>query len=284
MATESTSQGQCLVCGACAFTPLWEILQRCGACGFVTARLDVPIDARRLYEGDYFTGEEYLDYLADEAFFRRNFRGRLEEIRRRTPSGRLLELGAAYGFFLDLARKFYEVVGFEVNPAAVGHARDVLNLDVRRDDFLATPCEALGGPVDVAVLWDVIEHLDRPDLFLKHVAECSNSGLHLYITTGDIGSRLARWRGPRWRMIHPPSHLHYFDRATISRLLDRCGFDVVEIRAIGVARSIRQILYSVLVLRLKAPGLYRRLAKLVPAQAGFTLNTFDIMQVVAQRR
>jgi hypothetical protein len=38
-------------------------------------------------------------------------------------------------------------------------------------------------------------------------------------------------------MIHPPSHLHYFDRKTIAQLLERCGFDVLEIKAIGVART-----------------------------------------------
>jgi SAM-dependent methyltransferase len=276
--------GMCLVCGASSFTPLWEILQRCGGCGFVTARLDAPIDARRLYEGDYFTGEEYLDYRADEAFFRKNFRKRLNQIRQHASGGRLLEIGAAYGFFLDLAREYFEVVGYEVNPAAVAYARTALRLEVRQDDFLAATTADIGGPIDVAVLWDVVEHLERPDLFLRKIADSSRPGGVLCLTTGDIGSFVARQRGRKWRMIHPPSHLHYFDRRTITHLLDRCGFEVLEIKAIGVARSIRQILYSILVLNLHAQRLYDTASRIVPSSAGFTLNTYDIMQVVAKRK
>src|SRR4029079_2967820 len=105
MSNSHPNPSSCLVCGASTFEVQWEILLRCRTCGFVTARLDAPIDARRLYEGDYFTGEEYLDYLAYEAFFRKNFRKRLKQIRQHATGGRLLEIGAAYGFFLDLARE-----------------------------------------------------------------------------------------------------------------------------------------------------------------------------------
>ncbi len=283
MEAPATTPPHCLVCGQAAFSPHFDVLLRCAGCGFVTARRDQPIDPRRLYEGDYFTGEEYLDYRADEAFFQRNFRPRLEEIQRRIPSGRLLEIGAAYGFFLDLARPYFDVIGYEVNAQAVAHARDVLQLNVRSEDFLAAS-DPPAHSVDVTVMWDVIEHLERPDLFLEKIARLSRPGGLLYVTTGDIGSRLARWRGRRWRMIHPPTHLHYFDRATITRLLDRCGFDVLDIRSIGVARSLRQILYSVLVIRLGMGGLYRAASSVVPAAAGFTLNTGDIMQVTAGRR
>ena len=132
-------------------------------------------------------------------------------------------------------------------------------------------------------MWDVIEHLERPDLFLQKIADVSAPGAVLLLTTGDIGSFLARRRGRKWRMIHPPTHLHYFDRQTITRSLNRCGFDVLDIHGIGVARSIRQVLYSILALRLRAKGLYNTISKLVPRSAGFTLNTYDIMQVIARK-
>ncbi|MDM8007303.1 MAG: class I SAM-dependent methyltransferase [Phycisphaerae bacterium] len=274
----------CLVCSHHGFEPFLEILLKCPVCGFATARLDSPIDTRRIYEGAYFAGQEYLDYRGDEAFLKRNFRRRLKELLKRCPGGRLLEIGAAYGFFLDLARAHFQTVGFEVNREAVGHAREVLGLDVRTDDFLLADEGAIGGQVDVTVMWDVIEHLERPDRFLARIAELSRPGAILCLTTGDIGSVLARWRGRKWRMIHPPSHLHYFDRSTITRLLGNHGFEVIDIRAIGVARSLRQILYSLLVLGLRLPAAYRAMEKITPAAWGVTLNTFDIMQVTASRR
>lgn len=273
----------CLVCAHQGLEPFLDLLLKCPQCGFVTARLDEPVDARRLYQGDYFSGEEYLDYRADEAVLKRNFRRRLKEILARRSQGRLLEIGAAYGFFLDLARQHFQVLGFELNPAAARHARDSLRLDVRTDDFLQSNEASIDGKVDVTVMWDVIEHLERPDRFLARIAELSNPGALLYLTTGDIGSRMARWRGRKWRLIHPPSHLHYFDRGTIARLLADHGFEVLDICSIGVARSLRQILYSVLALGLKLPAAYRAAEKVVPASWGVTINTFDIMRVIARR-
>ncbi|MCL2330382.1 MAG: class I SAM-dependent methyltransferase, partial [Phycisphaerae bacterium] len=241
------------------------------------------VDVRQLYDGLYFKGEEYLDYEADEAFFRRNFRKRLADVLKHRSHGRLLEIGSAYGFFLDLARQHFDVVGFEVNQEAVRHGREKLGLDVRSSDFLEASTADLGGPIDVTVMWDVIEHLDRPDRFIEHVADVSNPGAVIHITTGDIGSWLARARGRQWRMIHPPTHLHYFDRQTLPRLLERFGFKTIDVRSVGVARSIRQVMYSIFVLHLKQPSLFEKLSRIVPASAGFTLNTFDIMHVTAIR-
>ncbi len=272
----------CLVCGGGDLIAHLEILLRCPTCGFVTADVDQPVDAAQLYGEGYFRGEEYLDYEHEEAFFKRNFRKRLDDLRRRRSGGRLLEIGAAYGFFLDLARPHFDVIGYEIGAAAARHAREVLGIDVRSEDFLAAPAAEI-GPVDVTVMWDVIEHLQHPDRFVARVSELSRPGALLYVTTGDIGSALARWRGRQWRMIHPPTHLHYFSRDTLTRLLAAHGFRVLETRHVGVARSLRQVLYSVLVLRLGRERAYRALARVVPPTWGFTVNTFDIMLMIAEK-
>ena len=274
----------CLVCGADAWTPHLGDLLRCTACGFVTADLTAPIDAGALYSEEYFRGAEYLDYAADEAFIKRTLQPRLDAVLARCRRGRLLEIGSAYGFFLDLARAHFDVVGFEVSTAAAAHARQRLGLDVRSDDFAAASPASIGAPVDATVMLDVIEHLEHPDRVIAHIAEVSRPGALLLITTGDIGSWVARHRGRRWRLIHPPTHLHYFSRATLSRLLARHGFQVRDVRAVPVVRSVRQTLYSILALRMGRTGLYQRLERLVPPTLGFPLNTFDIMQVIAERR
>jgi len=272
----------CLVCGHAGFKPCLDVLLKCPNCGFVTAAGATPTDVHRVYGGDYFSGGEYRDYRADEAFFKRNFRRRLTQLRRRCAGGRLLEIGSAYGFFLDLAQAHFEVIGFEVNAEAARHARQAFGLDVRTKDFLGVSLSDIGGPVDVTVMWDVLEHLQRPDRYLARVRELSKPGALLSITTGDIGSFMARLRGRKWRMIHPPSHLHYFTRSALSRLLVNHGFRVIETRSVGVARSLRQILYSVLVLRFGMKRVYRAAEAIVPAGWGITLNTFDIMQITAR--
>jgi SAM-dependent methyltransferase len=273
----------CLVCQETRLDTHMDLLLRCPHCGFVTARQELPIDARQLYEGDYFTGDEYLDYRADEPFLRRNFQRRLEHVLKYKSGGRLLEIGAAYGFFMDLARKHFKVLGYEVNPQAVAHGRSAFGLDIRSDDFLAATPAQIGGTFDVTVMWDVIEHLERPDLFLERIARFSKPGAVLCLTTGDIGSRVARWRGGAWRLIHPPSHLHYFDRKTIKQFLAKYGFEVVDIRSVGFTRGVLQTLYSILALHHGMQKVYGWCTKIIPAKWGFALNLGDIMMVTAKK-
>ena len=50
-----------------------------------------------------------------------------------------------------------------------------------------------------------------------------------------------------------------------------------------MVRSVRQTLYSILALRMGRTALYQRLERIIPATLGFPLNTYDIMQLIAER-
>lgn len=133
-------------------------------------------------------------------------------------------------------------------------------------------------------MWDTVEHLGKPREFLEKAAQDVRPGGLVALTTGDIGSINARFRGRRWRMIHPPTHLHYFSRETLGRLLDDVGFDVVHIESAGNSRSLRAIAYALLVLKAGQHRLFHRLDKLSFLDRGVTLDLGDIMFVVARRR
>jgi SAM-dependent methyltransferase len=130
----------------------------------------------------------------------------------------------------------------------------------------------------------VIEHVPDPDRFVQRAAEVIRPGGYLFITTGDLAAWLPRLQGPRWRLIHPPTHLHYFSRDTLSRLLRGAGFEVVEVRYPGYWRSIGEILHGLFVVRRATPAApYRWLRRLLPLRRGLYVNTFDIMCVAARR-
>ncbi len=277
----------CLVCdGALAAHDRLPGLLRCSGCTFVTA--DVQLDdedLRALYGEDYFHGEEYADYVAEGPELRVNFRRRLASLLELQPEqerGRLYEIGAAYGFFLDEARHAYrEVAGIDITEAGPAYARDVLGLDVASGDYLETK---LPEQVDALCLWDTVEHLGSPDRFVEKAARDVRPGGLIALTTGDLGSLNARFRGRRWRMIHPPTHLHYFSRRTLTRLLERHGFEVVHVSTAGNARSVRGILYAILVLRAGKKELFGKLERLPGMDRSVSLDLKDIMYVVARRR
>jgi SAM-dependent methyltransferase len=283
-ARRSDSRARCLVCdGLLATSPLAGLL-RCVDCGFVTA--DAEIDATdfaALYGNDYFHGSEYLDYIQERDSLRLNFGRRLPILA--TFAGglqgkSLLEIGCAYGFFLELAaEQGLRARGIDIAADGVRYARENLGVRAEHGDYLRLKLD----PVDLIAMWDTVEHLPRPDLFIEKAAADLRPGGLLAITTGDIGSLNARLRGRRWRMIHPPTHLHYFSVPTLTRLLGRHGLDVVHTSHPGVSRRLHSILYIVLAHRLRAAGLYRAATRILP-NLPLTLNLFDIMFVVARRR
>ena len=276
----------CLVCsGAYRPSPLMGLF-RCESCGFTSADLSISDDRlRALYGEDYFHGQEYLDYVAEADSLRANFDDRLRILRALMPDlsrADLFEIGCAYGFFLDQARGgVARAAGIDISADAVRHACERLGVEAESGDYLDSD---LGRRVDIVAMWDTIEHLKRPDLFVQKAAADLRPGGLIALTTGDIGSLNARLRGARWRMIHPPTHLHYFSVSTLSRLLDRAGFDVVHVSHPGNARRLHSILYILFALKMKRPGFYDALARLPFAGMRVTLNLRDIMFVVGKRR
>jgi SAM-dependent methyltransferase len=277
----------CIVCGAEDARPFHPGLLRCRACGHGWADLHLsPDQLARLYRRDYFFGEEYLDYVADRAIIQKNFRLRLSVLERFCDPARhrrLLEVGCAYGFFLDLAREHFEsVTGIDITEDGARYARETLGLDAQLGDLLAY--DFGDRRFDVACLWDTIEHLPRPDLVVERLARLTDPGALLAVTTGDIGSLNARLGGRRWRLIHPPTHLHYFTRPSLLRLLDRHGFEPVYDRTCGFYRGADFTAYNLLVLRWKLPRLYALLKRLRLTGFDFYLDLGDIRYVVARRR
>ncbi|MDQ1557550.1 MAG: hypothetical protein QOD32_610 [Pyrinomonadaceae bacterium] len=278
----------CVVCGRDdAATPLYPGILRCRACGYVYADMRLTDEELfALYNEEFFTGAEFSDYAADAKFFRKNFALRLRELKKFLDPARhrrLLEIGCANGFFLDVARdEFEHVEGIDITDEGTRYARDELKLDVVQADFLAHDYGA--RKFDVVCMWDTIEHLREPQTYVEKIAAHTKPGALLTITTADVDSLNAKLRKDKWRMIHPPTHLHYFSARTLAQLLDRHGFDVVYNRYCGFYRSIGNMAYNVLVLRQQKPQLYRPLERLGVGGLGFYLNLYDIMYVIARRR
>jgi len=281
----NTASG-CLVCGGRFVKSHLPGLLRCENCGFISANLDISEEAlAHLYGKDYFHGNEYLDYLAEEDSLRINFVDRLVTLKKFCPEfgqADLFEIGCAYGFFLDEVRSAVRSsAGVDISADAVNFAVTTRKVDARCGDYLTL---VLDKQVDVITMWDTIEHLKRPDLFIRKAASDLRPDGLLAITTGDVGSVNARVRGRNWRMIHPPTHLHYFSVATITRLLDAQGFDVIHVSHPGNSRSLRSIAYFILALQMKRRRLYESIQRYPVFDWRLTANLFDIMYVIARRR
>lgn len=278
----------CIVCEVSNFIFLYKnALKKCKACGFVTANIEIGTDElKKIYTENYFKGEEYLDYLKDRRALQFNFRSRLQQIQSHVQDIKfknILEIGCAYGFFAQILKDKYpasKYIGLDVVEEPILYGKEVLGQNLVKDDYLTH--SSTNKYTDV-FMWDVVEHLQRPDLFFKKIySELEDEGF-VYITTGDIDALLPRIQRHKWRMIHPPSHLHYFSKNTLTAMLKKEGFEVKFIKYPFVYRSIKQIFYSLFILKKHNNSLLKKIFDLIPERWLIPLNTFDIMFVCAQK-
>jgi SAM-dependent methyltransferase len=189
----------------------------------------------RWYDEAYYTGGDalvYQDYLASAASRRQGFRARLQELQRvcKTP-GRLIEIGAAYGFFLDVAREQgWETFGVELSPVSSEYARSQLALNVATGDLSSVPVR---GNYDLAVGWDVIEHLHDPIGTLHRLNQHLRFGAILALSTGNAACLGVPLYGLRWHLFAPPWHLYYFTPKSLGAMLSESGFRVLSVRYSG---------------------------------------------------
>lgn len=258
-------------------------LLECRACSHVQADMQLTADELREYYGHkYFHGDEYVDYAREKDALALNFRQRLDEIKQVVPEGsRLFEIGCAYGYFLQFAAGAYQVSGCDISEHAIAQARQA-GLDAQCADYLQMP--APDEPFQVVCMWDTIEHLSDPKSYVtKACGELVKGGMFV-ASTGDAGSRLARFRREKWRMVHPPTHLHYFTSDSIRRMLELVGFSRIEVTHDPFYRNLATSLTKVKELS-KNPLVAKSaaLGAKLPGLAGLNIpiNTYDLMTVRA---
>jgi SAM-dependent methyltransferase len=244
-------------------------------------QLPENFSAAGIYNEAYFQGGQadgYSDYIGSEDVLRGEFRAAVQDLRKAgCSSGKLLELGCAYGFFLAEAKAYFEVHGVEVSECAVRFCR-TRGLDVERGTLTA---EYVGRhtPFDAVVMLDVVEHLMEPDKVMELVHRAMKPGGKLMLTTGDWESALSCIMGRNWRLMTPPQHAFFFSPRTMSAMLARVGFDVIECR-----KPWKTVPFGLAIYQLGRMLGMNHPPRLSGIHFGIPINLFDAFRVVAVRR
>jgi 2-polyprenyl-3-methyl-5-hydroxy-6-metoxy-1,4-benzoquinol methylase len=199
-----------------------------------------------------------------------NAQWRLGLIRKRVPSGRLLEIGCARGDFLRTAHECFDVCGVEPNPELAESASKVA--PVYCDVIERTPWTGF----DVVASFHVIEHVDSPRSFINAAVQRLKQGGMLVIETPNIASLPFKLFKSRWRQFIP-EHYFFFSPKTVSQLLSDHGLRIESITTIGKYASLDLIV--------------NRLSRYAPwlpgingfSQLTFRVNPMDIMLVFATK-
>jgi 2-polyprenyl-3-methyl-5-hydroxy-6-metoxy-1,4-benzoquinol methylase len=249
----------------------------CESCGL--GRTDAAeFDPTSYYDAGYFSGDRpdgYADYRASEPILRREFARAVEFIRDYRGRGRLLDIGCAYGFFLQEARKRFDVCGIELAADAAAHARRN-GLNVMTGVADDATLDQL-GMFDVITMFDVIEHLGDPRATLALVRRHLNPGGIVVMTTGDFGSPVARLLGARWRLMTPPQHLWFFTVESMRRLSVALGLRFVRHDHPAKIVPLSLMLFQA------SRMLGLRSAPKIAGGIGIPVNLFDAMRIVLRK-
>ena len=169
-----------------------------------------------------------------EKICRPNLERIIEECRNRglvRPS--LLEIGPGFGTFAALALdcKFFDkvtVVERTISMVAACQAKGLNVIDSSLEELHAVEADF----ADLAVCFEVIEHIFDPTLFLKVVNKMLKPG-GLFMFTCPNGAGFDTMLLQSFSQAVDTEHVNLFNTQSIATLLSRCGFEILSIETPG---------------------------------------------------
>jgi SAM-dependent methyltransferase len=274
----------------------------CG-CGFIFAEPGANSSVPDLYDESWSKDTIHPTYVyANGRYVGRNVwkqQELLDRLQRFKQMNRILDVGCSAGFFLKLAKdRGWNVQGVEIAEWAATFAREELGVPVFQGMLQAA--EFPSGSFDVAFSSHVLEHVEQPRTFIAEMKRVLRPGGALVIIVPT------QFRSPAYVFFHewygdgPPRHVSFFDRKSLTRLLEESGFRVihcghnVELQLLlkqfrrkgsaGRAASAAEGAGGGHREPEKAPGVAVRFAKLVANGLGASLGISDELCVIAVKQ
>lgn len=207
----------------------------CLACFFKHV---IPIPSHE--ELEEFYGREFYSHVKPKYFahyeedldwWMATYRNHYELLAKHTKGRRLLDIGSGPGHFLKCGKELgWEVLGFEPSKDAAEYSRK-LGVEVVNDFFSKESIKKY-GKFDVIYMKTVIEHLPDPKELLQMAKDSlAPGGLLCVISPNEYNPLQNILRknlnyNPWW--VAPPQHINYFNSESITNLLTKLDFKVVE--------------------------------------------------------
>jgi len=160
---------------------------------------------------------------------------RFEWAARFVPSGRFLEVGCGSGQLIGRALDLgFDAEAVEPNAACAEWVRRRYGIEV--EEALIEESTLPSGRFDLIFHVDLLSHFPDPIRALEAMARRLRPGGFMCFEVGlfaGLDPRWYPWVGrPRF-----PAHRWFYDEASLEQLLDRAGFELVEIETFAIAPS-----------------------------------------------
>ncbi|MBI3192855.1 MAG: class I SAM-dependent methyltransferase [Ignavibacteriae bacterium] len=202
----------------------WSVSQ-CKDCTIVQTTPRPSIEELSRYYPDFYypIGDVSTKYF--KRYIMRYQKDKVEKISRFRRNGKVLDIGCGVGFFLKEASDTgYESEGIELSSLAANIGKERWKLEIVNSDFLSYPYSP--STFDIVTLWHVLEHFDQPVKVLQKVNQILKPGGLLVIAVPNIQSIQAKIFRSHWYGVDVPRHLYHFTPASLTSIVEPCGFKV----------------------------------------------------------
>lgn len=196
---------------------------KCSNCNFVY--INPRPKSEKIVEG--YSAAEDETYASQAAGRLATFRSSIKKIEKVQPQkGKILDVGAACGFFLKAAKDSgWKVYGVEPSKwmAAWGNKHYEVNIKPGILEDMKYPSNYF----DVVSFMDVLEHVPDAKASLEETHRILKPGGIVAVNYPNFGSNLAKLAGRKWWFLLSV-HLWYFTPKTINEMLRRTGFEPIS--------------------------------------------------------
>ncbi len=194
-------------------------------------------ELKRIYENSRSTKYWVEEFFLPVAEIRREkiFKPRAEFIGAEFPGlsqGRIGDVGAGFGLFLQELKKIWmgaDLVAIEpsADMASICRSKGVSVIERMLEEMDPSP------QFDLLTAFELFEHIYAPQEFLKKIFSLLKPGGYFLLTTlNGLGFDIQLlWE--RSKSVFPPNHLNFFNPRAISGLLERAGFETLNVTTPG---------------------------------------------------
>ena len=202
---------------------------KCQDCSFVfMERIPTLKELTDHYSSYSYGSDEYESPITIQ-----RFNEILDEFEPYRKTNKLIDVGCGRGRFLVEAKKRgWEVYGTEFSDKAVQLCTEK---GITMKQGVLNPNDFELGTFDVAVSFEVLEHINNPQSEMANIASLVRQGGLFYCTTPNFDSAMRYYLGPDYNVITYPEHLSYYTKKTLVKMVENQGFKKKKFLSTGIS-------------------------------------------------
>jgi 2-polyprenyl-3-methyl-5-hydroxy-6-metoxy-1,4-benzoquinol methylase len=219
----------CNFCGSDRYTELYPKVVRCDQCGYVYTNPQLSAEALKEYYSQSYiqasvsTPPRAADIHVPPHDASLNRTRELGFVKQKKRSGRLLDVGCAWGGLLYLAREQgFEPYGVEIARPNAQFATEQLQLNVYCGQLADARFPT--AHFDAVIAVHMLEHAPNPKDVIREIHRILKQDGVFVVIVPNFASYLREKLGEQWLWLTPDDHYSHFTPEVLQREMARIGF------------------------------------------------------------